>query len=121
MMKKVKKLQQYLGEDKALRAFMVDSAFFQTVLASRIDTLTGPQPAIDTESKKAWLRAVQNAYNNFNAQFVGIAVILVPEEGRLLIKRLLEYEMPMVPVLSVPEIPKDVSAIGMGNITPKIQ
>ena len=114
-------VQQYLGEDKALRAFMVDSAFFQTVLASRIDTLTGPQPAIDTESKKAWLRAVQNAYNNFNAQFVGIAVILVPEEGRLLIKRLLEYEMPMVPVLSVPEIPKDVSVIGMGNITPKIQ
>ena len=114
-------VQQYLGEDKALRAFMVDSAFFQTVLASRIDTLTGPQPAIDTESKKAWLRAVQNAYNNFNAQFVGIAVILVPEEGRLLIKRLLEYEMPMVPVLSVPEIPKDISVIGMGNITPEIQ
>ena len=114
-------VQQYLGEDKALRAFMVDSDFFQTVLASRIDTLTGPQPAIDTESKKAWLRAVQNAYNNFNAQFVGIAVILVPEEGRLLIKRLLEYEMPMVPVLSVPEIPKDVSVIGMGNITPEIQ
>ena len=114
-------VQQYLGEDKALRAFMVDSGFFQTVLASRIDTLTGPQPAIDTESKKAWLRAVQNAYNNFNAQFVGIAVILVPEEGRLLIKRLLEYEMPMVPVLSVPEIPKDVSVIGMGNITPEIQ
>ena len=114
-------VQQYLGEDKSLRAFMVDSAFFQTVLASRIDTLTGPQPAIDTESKKAWLRAIQNAYNNFNAQFVGIAVILVPEEGRLLIKRLLEYEMPMVPVLSVPEIPKDVSVIGMGNITPEIQ
>ena len=114
-------VQQYLGEDKSLRAFMVDTAFFQTVLASRIDTLTGPQPAIDTESKKAWLRAVQNAYNNFNAQFVGIAVILVPEEGRLLIKRLLEYEMPMVPVLSVPEIPKDVSVIGMGNITPEIQ
>ena len=114
-------VQQYLGEDKALRAFMVDSAFFQTVLASRIDTLTGPQPAIDTESKKAWLRAVQNAYNNFNAQFVGIAVILVPEEGRLLIKRLLEYEMPMVPVLSVLEIPKDISVIGMGNITPEIQ
>lgn len=114
-------VQQYLGEDKTLRAFMVDSAFFQTVLASRIDTLTGPQPAIDTESKKAWLRAVQNAYNNFNAQFVGIAVILVPEEGRLLIKRLLEYEMPMVPVLSVPEIPKDISVIGMGNITPEIQ
>ena len=114
-------VQQYLGEDKALRAFMVDSGFFQTVLASRIDTLTGPQPAIDTESKKAWLRAVQNAYNSFNAQFVGIAVILVPEEGRLLIKRLLEYEMPMVPVLSVPEIPKDVSVIGMGNITPEIQ
>ncbi|EMB36876.1 flagellar biosynthesis protein FlhA [Treponema denticola] len=114
-------VQQYLGEDKALRAFMVDSAFFQTVLASRIDTLTGPQPAIDTESKKAWLRAVQNAYNNFNAQFVGIAVILVPEEGRLLIKRLLEYEMPMVPVLSVPEIPKDISVIGMGNIAPEIQ
>ena len=114
-------VQQYLGEDKSLRAFMVDSGFFQTVLASRIDTLTGPQPAIDTESKKAWLRAVQNAYNNFNAQFVGIAVILVPEEGRLLIKRLLEYEMPMVPVLSVPEIPKDVSVIGMGNITPEIQ
>ena len=114
-------VQQYLAEDKALMAFMVDSAFFQTVLASRIDTLTGPQPAIDTESKKAWLRAVQNAYNNFNAQFVGIAVILVPEEGRLLIKRLLEYEMPMVPVLSVPEIPKDVSVIGMGNITPEIQ
>ncbi|UTC75099.1 flagellar biosynthesis protein FlhA [Treponema sp. OMZ 792] len=114
-------VQQYLGEDKALRAFMVDSAFFQTVLASRIDTLTGPQPAIDIESKKAWLRAVQTAYNNFNAQFVGIAVILVPEEGRLLIKRLLEYEMPMVPVLSVPEIPKDVSVIGMGNITPEIQ
>ena len=114
-------VQQYLGEDKALRAFMVDSGFFQTVLASRIDTLTGPQPAIDTESKKAWLRAVQNAYNNFNAQFVGIAVILVPEEGRLLIKRLLEYEMPMVPVLSVPEIPKDISVIGMGNITPEIQ
>ena len=114
-------VQQYLGEDKALRAFMVDSGFFQTVLASRIDTLTGPQPAIDTESKKAWLRAVQNAYNTFNAQFVGIAVILVPEEGRLLIKRLLEYEMPMVPVLSVPEIPKDVSVIGMGNITPEIQ
>ena len=114
-------VQQYLGEDKALRAFMVDSAFFQTVLARRIDTLTGPQPAIDTESKKAWLRAVQNAYNNFNAQFVGIAVILVPEEGRLLIKRLLEYEMPMVPVLSVPEIPKDVSVIGMENITPEIQ
>ncbi len=114
-------VQQYLGEDKSLRAFMVDSAFFQTVLASRIDTLTGPQPAIDTESKKAWLRAVQNAYNNFNAQFVGIAVILVPEEGRLLIKRLLEYEMPMVPVLSVPEIPKDISVIGMGNITPEIQ
>ena len=114
-------VQQYLGEDKSLRAFMVDSAFFQTVLASRIDTLTGPQPAIDTESKKAWLRAVQNAYNNFNAQFVGIAVILVPEEGRLLIKRLLEYEMPMVPVLSIPEIPKDVSVIGMGNITPEIQ
>lgn len=111
-------VQQYLGEDKALRAFMVDSAFFQTVLASRIDTLTGPQPAIDTESKKAWLRAVQNAYNNFNAQFMGVAVILVPEEGRLLIKRLLEYEMPMVPVLSVPEIPKDVSVIGMGTITP---
>lgn len=114
-------VQQYLGEDKALRAFMVDSGFFQTVLASRIDTLTGPQPAIDTESKKAWLRAVQNAYNNFNAQFVGIAVILVPEEGRLLIKRLLEYEMPMIPVLSVPEIPKDVLVIGMGNITPEIQ
>ena len=114
-------VQQYLGEDKALRAFMVDSGFFQTVLASRIDTLTGPQPAIDTESKKAWLRAVQNAYNNFNAQFVGIAVILVPEEGRLLIKRLLEYEMPIVPVLSVPEIPKDISVIGMGNITPEIQ
>ncbi|UTY24972.1 flagellar biosynthesis protein FlhA [Treponema denticola] len=111
-------VQQYLGEDKALRAFMVDSAFFQTVLASRIDTLTGPQPAIDTESKKAWLRAVQNAYNNFNAQFMGVAVILVPEEGRLLIKRLLEYEMPMVPVLSVPEIPKDISVIGMGTITP---
>lgn len=111
-------VQQYLGEDKALRAFMVDSAFFQTVLASRIDTLTGPQPAIDTESKKAWLRAVQNAYNNFNAQFMGVAVILVPEEGRLLIKRLLEYEMPMVPVLSVPEIPKDISVIAMGTITP---
>ena len=114
-------VQQYLGDDNALRAFMVDSVFFQTVLASRIDTLTGPQPAIDTESKKSWLRAVQSAYNNFNAQFVGIAVILVPEEGRLLIKRLLEYEMPMVPVLSVPEIPKDVSVIGMGNITPEIQ
>jgi len=111
-------VQQYLGEDKSLRAFMVDSGFFQTVLASRIDTLTGPQPAIDIEAKKAWLRAVQNAYNNFNAQFMGVAVILVPEEGRLLIKRLLEYEMPMVPVLSVPEIPKDVSVIGMGTITP---
>lgn len=43
------------------------------------------------------------------------------KEGRLLIKRLLEYEMPMVLVLSVPEIPKDVSVIGMGNITPEIQ
>ncbi|UTC64633.1 flagellar biosynthesis protein FlhA [Treponema sp. OMZ 788] len=114
-------VQQYLGEDKVLRAFMVDPAFFQTVLANRVDTLTGPHPAIESDLRKAWLRAVQTAYNNFNAQFVGIAVILVPEEGRLLLKRLIEQELPMVPVLSVPEIPKDVSVIGMGNITPEIQ
>ncbi len=112
-------VQQYIDADNVLRAFMVDSEFLQTVLAGRIDTLDGPVPAIDIGQKKAWLRAVQTAYNNFNAQFTGIAVLLVPEEGRLLIKRLIEYEMPMIPVLSVPEIPKDISVIGMGTIKPE--
>ncbi len=109
-------VQQYLTEDNKLHAFMVDPEFFQAVLASRIDTLNGPMPAIDTEAKREWLRAVQTAYNNFNAQFMGIAVILVPEEGRMLMKRLIEYELPMIPVLSVPEIPKNVSVVGMGTI-----
>ena len=112
-------VQQYIDADNVLRAFMVDSEFLQTVLAGRIDTLDGPVPAIDIGQKKAWLRSVQTAYNNFNAQFTGIAVLLVPEEGRLLIKRLIEYEMPMIPVLSVPEIPKDISVIGMGTIKPE--
>ncbi len=109
-------VQQYLTEDNKLHAFMVEPEFFQAVLASRIDMMNGPVPGIDSEAKNAWLRAVQDAYNNFNAQFMGIAVILVPEEGRLLIKRLIEYELPMVPVLSVPEIPKNVAVIGMGTI-----
>ena len=111
---------QYIGSDNVLRAFMVDPEFMQTVLASRIDTLNGPMPAIDTELKKAWLKSVQTAYSNFNAQFTGIAVILVPEEGRLLIRRLIDYEMPTVSVLSVPEIPKDVSVAGMGTLKPEM-
>ena len=111
---------QYIGSDNVLRAFMVDPEFMQTVLASRIDTLNGPMPAIDTELKKAWLKSVQTAYSNFNAQFTGLAVILVPEEGRLLIRRLIDYEMPTVSVLSVPEIPKDVSVAGMGTLKPEM-
>lgn len=113
-------VQQYIGEDNTLRAFMVDSEFFRIVLDSHIDTLNGPMPALSIEQKKAWIRAVQNAYNNFNAQFMGFAVILVPEEGRLLIKRLIEYELPALPVLSIPEIPKNVSVVGLGNIKPEI-
>lgn len=113
-------VQQYIGEDNTLRAFMVDSEFFRIVLDSHIDTLNGPMPALSIEQKKAWIRAVQNAYNNFNAQFMGFAVILVPEEGRLLIKRLIEYELPTLPVLSIPEIPKNVSVVGLGNIKPEI-
>ena len=111
---------QYIGSDNVLRAFMVDPEFMQTVLASRIDTLNGPMPAIDTELKKAWLKSVQTAYSNFNVQFTGLAVILVPEEGRLLIRRLIDYEMPTVSVLSVPEIPKDVSVAGMGTLKPEM-
>ena len=111
---------QYIGTDNTLRAFMVDPEFMQVVLASRIDTLNGPMPAIDTELKKAWLKTLQAAYTNFNSQFTGVAVILVPEEGRLLIRRLIDYEMPTVPVLSVPEIPKDVSVAGMGNLKPEM-
>ena len=113
-------VQQYIGQDNTLHAFMVDPDFFRTVLESHIDTLNGPMPALNVEQKKAWIRAVQNAYNNFNAQFMGVAVILVPEEGRLLIKRLIEYELPALPVLSIPEIPKNISVVGLGNIKPEI-
>ncbi|WP_038100506.1 FHIPEP family type III secretion protein, partial [Treponema pedis] len=112
-------VQQYIDSDNTLRAFMVDPVFLQTVIESRVETFNGPMPAIDTEQKKAWLRSVQTAYNNFNSQFMGIAVILVPEEGRLLIKKLIEYELPMVPVLGIPEIPKNISVIGLGNIKPE--
>ena len=113
-------VQQYIGQDNTLHAFMVDPDFFRTVLESHIDTLNGPMPALNVEQKKAWIRAVQNAYNNFNTQFMGVAVILVPEEGRLLIKRLIEYELPALPVLSIPEIPKNISVVGLGNIKPEI-
>lgn len=113
-------VQQYLGQDNTLHAFMIDSEFLQIVLASRVDMLTGPMPSIDLDQKRALLRAVQTAYNNFNSQFIGIAVILVPEEARLLIKRLIEYEQPSIPVLSIPEIPKNISVIGLGNIKPEL-
>lgn len=113
-------VQQYLGQDNTLHAFMIDSEFLQIVLASRVDMLTGPMPSIDLDQKRALLRAVQTAYNNFNSQFIGIAVILVPEEARLLIKRLIEHEQPSIPVLSIPEIPKNISVIGLGNIKPEL-
>lgn len=112
-------VQQYIGQDNMLHAFMVDPEFMQMIAASRMDTINGPVSGIDAELSRAFVKAVQTAFSNYSSQFTGVAVILTPEEGRLLTKRLIEKDMPAIAVLSVPEIPKEISLMGMGNIKPE--
>ena len=112
-------VQQYIGQDNMLHAFMVDPEFMQMIAASRVDTINGPVSGIDAELSRAFVKAVQTAFSNYSSQFTGVAVILTPEEGRLLTKRLIEKDMPAIAVLSVPEIPKEISLMGMGNIKPE--
>lgn len=109
-------VQQYITDDNVLYAFMVEAEFLQTVITNSLNDMNGPQPAIDVEMKKAWLLSLQTAFSNFNAQYTGTAVILVQDEARLLIKRLIQNELPLIPVLAINEIPKNISVMGLGYI-----
>lgn len=106
---------QYADENRTMHVLTVSQDFLQKLLASRLDTVSGPIAALDPVLQRGWITALSSSVAL--AQGKGyMPVILCPEEARILIKASTEREMPNLVVLSVPEITNDIKLENLGEI-----
>jgi len=107
---------QYAGEDRKLRVLTLDPDLEQKILESETRDSSGETyAALKPEMLKIWLAALRRAVTAVTKQGYR-PVILCSEQARHLVKTALDWEMPEVAVLSVPEITQDVTVESLGAV-----
>jgi len=107
---------QYAGEDRKLRVLTLDPDLEQKILESETRDSSGETyAALKPDLLKIWLAALRKAVTAVTKQGYR-PVILCSEQARHLVKTALDWEMPEVAVLSVPEITQDVTVESLGAV-----
>ncbi len=107
--------QQYTGEDRVLRVVTIQPQLEQQIIDSRMETANGPMAALEPAVQKRWIESVSSAVQQLQAQGHH-PVVLCSEAARPLVKASTSRDLPVLVVLSVPEIAKDVQVESLGEI-----
>ena len=106
---------QYAGDDKQLRVITLQPDLEQQIVDAKVDTPSGPQPALKPETQRRVLTALANQVRN--AQNAGAQpIVLSSERARPLIKAAAAREIPDLVVLSAPEIAPDIRIEVLGEV-----
>ncbi len=111
---------QYTDDDRVLRVLTVEPSLEQEIIDSKVETPQGPVASLEPSAHRAWINAVVNAVHQIQQQG-HLPVILCSEAARRLVKQSIERDLPDVAVISVPEVVKDVSTEGLGEIVLEMQ
>ncbi|MGC9313208.1 MAG: FHIPEP family type III secretion protein, partial [Sediminispirochaetaceae bacterium] len=111
---------QYTDDDRVLRVLTVEPSLEQEIIDSKVETPQGPVASLEPSTHRAWINAVINAVHQIQQQG-HLPVILCSEAARRLVKQSIERDLPDAAVLSVPEVVKDVTTEGLGEIVLEMQ
>jgi flagellar biosynthesis protein FlhA len=111
---------QYTDDDRVLRVLTVEPSLEQEIIDSKVETPQGPVASLEPATHRAWINAVINAVHQIQQQG-HLPVILCSEAARRLVKQSIERDLPDAAVLSVPEVVKDVTTEGLGEIVLEMQ
>lgn len=111
---------QYTDDDRVLRVLTVEPSLEQEIIDSKVETPQGPVASLEPSMHRAWINAVINAVHQIQQQGY-LPVILCSEAARRLVKQSIERDLPDAAVLSVPEVVKDVTTEGLGEIVLEMQ
>jgi len=111
---------QYTDDDRVLRVLTVEPSLEQEIIDSKVETPQGPVASLEPSMHRAWINAVINAVHQLQQQGY-LPVILCSEAARRLVKQSIERDLPDAAVLSVPEVVKDVTTEGLGEIVLEMQ
>lgn len=106
----------YADDAKTLRVVTIHPQLEQSLIDSRMDTAAGPMAALDPETQKKWINGVIREVQKLQNQGA-YPVVLCSEAARPLVKTSTTRDLPVLAVLSVPEISKDINVESLGEIT----
>jgi flagellar biosynthesis protein FlhA len=106
---------QYADDERRLHVLTVDQALEEKIIESKYETASGDRAALDPQTHAAWIRSVSKTAAAVKEQGWR-PVILCSEKARYLVKDATEREIPELVVISVPEIPQDITVEAVGVI-----
>ncbi|MBN2509615.1 MAG: flagellar biosynthesis protein FlhA [Spirochaetales bacterium] len=106
---------QYVDEDKKLHVLTINPGVEQAIIDSRTETSGGIVAGLEPGFYRKWINAVINAVHTIQQQGF-MAVLWCSEAARYLVKNSLKRELPDIVVLSVPEVPGDITIEALGEI-----
>jgi flagellar biosynthesis protein FlhA len=109
---------QYADDERRLHVLTIDQALEEKIIESKYETASGDRAALDPQTHGAWIRAVSKTAAAVKEQG-WLPVILCSEKARYLVKDATEREIPELVVISVPEIPQDITVESVGVIRPE--
>jgi flagellar biosynthesis protein FlhA len=106
---------QYADDERRLHVLTIDQALEEKIIESKYETASGDRAALDPQTHGAWIRSVSKTAAAVKEQG-WLPVILCSEKARYLVKDATEREIPELVVISVPEIPQDITVESAGVI-----
>ncbi|WP_028974890.1 flagellar biosynthesis protein FlhA [Spirochaeta cellobiosiphila] len=105
----------YVNDNKVMHVITLDPQLEHQIIESKMDTTSGPVPALDPNIHRQFINAVVNTLPNMQNQGY-YPIILCSEAARPLVHNATVREFPELVVLSVPEIAQDIRVESLGEI-----
>ncbi len=106
---------KYADENKSLHVLVIEPSLEQKIVASKVDTSSGPVAAMEPALQRSWIKSLTRSITAVQDHGY-LPVIVCAEQARYLVKSSTERELPELVVLSVPEISNDVTLESLGTI-----
>jgi len=106
---------QYVDESRTMHVLTLDPELEQKIIDSRVDTNSGPVPALAPDIMRKFITALRNSVHH--VQEMGYYPIIVCQEAsRPLVKAASNRDLPDLVVLSISELINEVRIEGIGEI-----
>jgi flagellar biosynthesis protein FlhA len=106
---------RYADENKALHVLVIEPSLEQKLVASKVDTSSGPVSALEPALQRSWIKALTRSIGAVQEHGY-LPVVVCAEQARYLVKSSTERELPELVALSVPEISNDITLESLGTV-----